>query len=160
MIDDDVLILLEVGREYTREEVEQLADVATSKERTFVIRALGRLKRWGKIKKTDKGLYVATGETKANLSPEGKQSSPKAAPPSKSVVVKAPEEPKESTTKLSLNDALLKFEAMVNGAGVDDLENKLYVLNFMGRLLDPTIDEVFKSIASDLKRLNGRQVKG
>ena len=136
MTDDDILSLMQVGKEYTREEVEALAFADTREEKTFVVRALGRLKRWGKVTNSDDGLYQATGIKNAQKPSEE---------------LKASEKP----AGLPLKEALLKTQAIINGRGVDELEDKLYALTFLGQLLDPTIDNLFKSISDDLKRLHG-----
>ncbi len=154
MTDDDILSFMQVGKEYTREEVEALAFAFTREEKTFVVRALGRLKRWGKVVISDDGLYQATGSTTAQKTPTDKitkKSDPFTAQYAKKAQVA------EKTVGLPLKEALLKTQAIIKGRGVDELEDKLYVLKFLGQLLDPTIDNVFKSISDDLKRLHGSQ---
>ncbi len=153
MTDDDILSLMQVGKEYTREEVEALAFADTREEKTFVVRALGRLKRWGKVTNSDDGLYQATGITTAQKPNEELKVTKKLDPFSLQYAKKAPAT--EKPAGLPLKEALLKTQAIIKGRGVDELEDKLYVLKFLGQLLDPTIDNVFKSISDDLKRLHG-----
>ena len=104
MTDDDILSLMQVGKEYTREEVEALAFADTREEKTFVVRALGRLKRWGKVVISDDGLYQSTGIKNAQKPNEE---------------LKASEKP----AGLPLKEALLKTQAIINGRGVDELED-------------------------------------
>ncbi len=155
MTDDDILSLMEVGKEYTREEVEALTFADTREEKTFVVRALGRLKRWGKVVTSDDGLYQATGSTTAQKPTAELKVTKKKDPFALQYSKK--QQATEKPVGLPLKEALLKTQAIIKGRGVDELEDKLYVLKFLGQLLDPTIDNVFKSISEDLKRLHGSQ---
>ena len=152
MTDDEILQLLDNKKQYTREDIEALAYASTHEERTFVVRALGRLKRWGKVIKNEDGLYQATGTTTASMKLSTK---PCAENNARSIPAPTPQKLKG----LPLKDALLKTQALLKGRGVDELEDKLYALKFLGQLLDPTIDELFKSIAGDLERLHGEKSK-
>ena len=64
-----------------------------------------------------------------------------------------------SVTKSGINKdqvytALMRIENQLKSSRpVSDLEIKLYTLDFLGRLLDPTIAEVFDSISEDLKAI-------
>ena len=53
----------------------------------------------------------------------------------------------------SLNDALLRVQHKLSKGEVVNFDDKVYALNFLGKILDPTIDDLFQSIIGDLKQL-------
>lgn len=137
MTDDEIFALLESGKEYSREEIGKLVGSATKEDEIYISRVLGRLKRWDKIKKTDKGTWLVLAKPTSQPATPAEAAQPQNPPP-------------------SIYDALLRVQAKINGTGVDRLEDKLYTLDFLGKLLDPSINEIFESIAGDLKRLEGK----
>lgn len=159
MTDDDLLELIEPGCEYTREQIYDMVDVHDSQSKKVVSQQLGRLRSKGKLYKSQSGAWhlptksveeppkakslasIPLVKTNTRASSPVKSEKPTVATPAKS-------EP-------SIHDALLKVQAKLNGLGVDSIDDKLYTLQFLGKLLDPTIDKMLQSIADDLKRMNG-----
>ena len=157
LTDDDVLKLFEPGSEYTREQLGELANAYDHESSVFVSRALGRLKRWNKVAKNNSGnWYLVEGEHVAEAISEKSIAKPPKEPEQVKVIKPAAEVNESHEVDSDINTALLRVANRFNRFGeVSSLEDKLYTLEFLGKLLDPTIDKVFKSIADDLRRLNG-----
>ena len=157
LTDDDVLKLFEPGSEYTREQLGELANAYDHESSVFVSRALGRLKRWNKIEKTESGNWRLNEKLNWVIAENEVVNDQSANKP----VDKAnqPEIESETAAEVVTDDiqtALLRVANRFNRFGeVSSLEDKLYTLEFLGKLLDPTIDKMFQAIAEDLKRLHG-----
>ena len=134
-----------------------MANAYDHESSVYLSRALGRLKRWDKVAKSESGSwYLVEGNHFAEAITEKSIAKPPKEPKQVKVSTPVSEVTEKAEVDSDINTALLRVANRFNRFGeVSSLEDKLYTLEFLGKLLDPTIDKVFKSIADDLRRLNG-----
>lgn len=180
MTDDEIFELMQVGSKYTRDQLADLANAFDDESRIFVSRALGRLKRWGKVKKLESGSWVVVPEDQRTeqtrkARAEAKVKKEKAEAPVKphqpddqigSILSKplvSPKRPVDASAiqnhepvpeRPSIRQAIDRVKGRLAG-GVENINEKLVALEELGKYLDPTIDSLFKEIAADLRRMNG-----
>lgn len=155
MNDDDVLNLMKPGIEYSRDDLCSAANVSGSEDRVFVSRALGRLKRWGKVVKGESGNWMLACDHEQPEQPEQPAGEPEYVLESSITDSGTVKLAADNTQRVvDLNKALLKVESALKPRTVENLDDKIYTLEFLGKLLDPTIDGIFKSIIEDLRQMN------
>ena len=166
--DSELLDLFRLSESVSRETIAKSLNAYDISSKTELGKHLNRMRDDGLIVKVpdSRDWKLAGGsELPANTKPEAPKVS-KAAP---KVTKKKEESPvfseptkkqREAVNKLddpklagSLNDALLRVQHKLSKGEVVNFDDKVYALNFLGKILDPTIDDLFQSIIGDLKQL-------
>lgn len=167
--DSEILALFEPGIQVSREAIAKSLNAYDISSKTELGKHLNRMRDDGLIVKVPDsrdwrllGAPESFGKEKPVPTPFQSRYAQKAAKVNREPeVMKEPtKKQREAVSKLdeqkpaaSLNDALLRVKNKLDKGEVVDFDDKVYALNFLGKILDPTIDALFQSIIGDLKRL-------